>query len=272
MLTEALMEVEKTQAVCASGYVLTTNELPGAQGSHSDRELKSIFFLTHDLNNNLNAIMLQLKLLRQRLAGVSGLGDELCMLDHAQHSILHTTEGMQRLRTHARLRGEGHALNLRAVSLLELANLVAQQNSLQARLKTLNLSVDVPADALVESDPDLIVLILQNLVGNSVKYSTRGQVTIRAQQNEEHDRWMLSVSDEGPGIEPHQLKDISNQTHGGASASQQGACRGLGLAIASEAARLLGAELSVSSQVGVGTIFCLQFPDPNPIRRRSSSV
>jgi len=63
----------------------------------------------------------------------------------------------------------------------------------------------------------------------------------------------VTVSDQGPGIPPQQLAHIFVAFGRGDMRGEEGV--GLGLAIAAEAARLLGAELRVESQVGVGSVF-----------------
>ena len=70
--------------------------------------------------------------------------------------------------------------------------------------------------------------------------------------------WVLSVSDEGPGIAPEHLRNIFEAFRRGEMHGQSGV--GLGLAIASRAAKLLGAELTVESKLGVGSTFRLAFP------------
>jgi len=253
---EAVMGTENIDSIglMTEHRVVANGPLPAGKRAAHERELRNISFLSHDLNNNLNAITLQLKVLRQRLAEINGLSDELSMLDGAQNAILHTTEGMQRLLTHARLRRRNPQLHMRLVRLLEVANVVARQSALPAKLKGLDVAVDVPSNALVQSDFDLIVLVLQNLVGNSVKYSQRGSVTISARQ-EGPGCWTMFVSDQGDGIAPQKLERIFETFHCADAAGRGGL--GLGLAIASEAARLLGAKLSARSTVGVGSSFGL---------------
>jgi signal transduction histidine kinase len=121
-------------------------------------------------------------------------------------------------------------------------------------------AVDVPADAVMTGDGELVRLVLQNLIANAVKYSSRGTVRARAEQQENGRKggWMLSVSDEGPGIAPDHLTHIFEAFRRGEMHGQQGV--GLGLAIASRAAKLLNAELTVESKLGVGSTFRLALP------------
>jgi signal transduction histidine kinase len=66
------------------------------------------------------------------------------------------------------------------------------------------------------------------------------------------------VTDEGPGIAPDKMRHIFDAFRRGEVHGQQGV--GLGLAIASQGAKLLGAELSVASELNVGSSFHLIFP------------
>src|SRR5688500_15731564 len=101
---------------------------------------------------------------------------------------------MRRLLTYAQMRDGRTPLNLRQIDLNELGCSVAAHFSAEAAAKRLKLSVDIPPDASVSSDSDLIVLVLQNLLGNSMKYSERG--TIRVSGRPIGNRFALSVSDE----------------------------------------------------------------------------
>ena len=105
-----------------------------------------------------------------------------------------------------------------------------------------------------------------------MKYSTKSIVCIGAKRRREDQHWALSISDEAPGIAKEHLARIFDAFRRGDAHGQPGV--GLGLAIASPATKLLGAELTVESSVGVGSRFrliCLQTSPPRdqggPLRR-----
>ena len=227
----------------------------------NERERRCLAFLNHDLNNNLNAIDLHLALLEKRLVTSPEFLEEVSLLSGAREAIRQTTDGMSRLLSYEGLRRKGRScLEVEPVDLCRLSRDVAAQYLAQATSKGLSVSVEVPAGAAVYSDRGLITVVLQNLVGNAVKYATRGAVRVSAAGGagaREAD-WVLSVSDLGPGIARRQARHIFD-------AFRRGDCHGcygigLGLAIASEAARLLGGELSVSSRIGAGSTFRLALP------------
>jgi signal transduction histidine kinase len=133
------------------------------------------------------------------------------------------------------------------------------QFSPEANLKGLTLAAQVPADAVVVSNRELILLVLQNLVGNAVKYSHSGTVTMGADFNPATGATeALWVSDEGPGIPGEQLSHIFTAFARAGSGGAAGV--GLGLTVAAEASRLLGARLTVKSHPGRGTTFYMEFP------------
>ena len=71
--------------------------------------------------------------------------------------------------------------------------------------------------------------------------------------------WVLSVSDQGPGIAPDRVQTLFHAFTRGETHGQPGV--GLGLTIASHAALLLGSELKVESTLGQGTTFSLILPE-----------
>ena len=225
----------------------------------AEAELKYLSFLSHDLNGNLGNVTLWLQILRRALAESPQFTREVAALDEAQQAILTTMGGMGRLLQAERLRHSGVEPEAGPLNLYTVASESARQSAQTAEQKGLALVVEVPPDAKVTSDGAMVRLVLQNLIGNAVKYSSRGTVRVRAERAK-GGAWSLAVSDEGPGIAPEAVGHIFQAFRRGEMHGQQGV--GLGLAIASRAAKLLKAELTVESKVGVGSTFRLAFaPD-----------
>ena len=223
----------------------------------AEAELKYLSFLSHDLNNNLSSVTLMLQLLRKRLDTSPEFAGDVQTLDDAQQAVLSTIGGMARLLESERLRKSAVRAERRPVNLHELLVHAARQSSRAAEKKGITLTVDAAADAVAETDRELIGLIVQNLVGNAVKYSSAGTVRVSAACRPDAG-CAVSVSDEGPGIAPEHLGRIFDAFARGEAHGQKGV--GLGLTIASQAAKLLGARLTVESQVGVGSTFRLDLP------------
>ena len=101
--------------------------------------------------------------------------------------------------------------------------------------------------------------ILQNLVGNAVKFTREGSVAVRLRT--EPGEFTVQVEDTGIGIAPESLESIFQefrQADGSTSRSFEGT--GLGLAIVRRTARLLGGDVGVRSEQGRGSTFTLRLP------------
>jgi signal transduction histidine kinase/DNA-binding response OmpR family regulator len=133
--------------------------------------------------------------------------------------------------------------------------------SLQAHQKGLELSChilpDVP-DAL-QGDPTRLRQLIVNLVGNAIKFTSTGEVTLRiACEEETADQALLhfSVSDTGIGIaleKQRTIFDAFTQADGSMTRTYGGT--GLGLAISSRLVQMMGGEIWVKSQPGCGSTF-----------------
>jgi signal transduction histidine kinase len=228
-------------------------------GSLED-ELRRLSFLSHDLANNLNVVSLHLELLKGRLAQSAEYREEIAMLDLAEDAICRTVRGTQRLLRYEKLRRRGSLLDLGSLDLAKLVIRVASPYFKVAQAKGLHFLIEIPGNTMIRGDEDFLGLVLQNLLDNSVKFSNRGIIRISSKNVKEPNGsyWILSVSDQGFGIQSHHLTQIFEAFHRGDD-RENGV--GLGLAIALEAARILGSHISVDSQSGVGSTFSLKLSD-----------
>jgi two-component system, OmpR family, sensor histidine kinase MtrB len=119
-------------------------------------------------------------------------------------------------------------------------------------------TVKVTGDGVwVLTDARRLERVLANLIANAVEHGGR-DVTV------EVSRGGVTVADRGPGIAPEHLPRIFERFFK-ADPARSKAGSGLGLAIARENARLLGADLQVSSEPGAGTRFRLELPVTRPL-------
>jgi signal transduction histidine kinase len=243
-----------------SGIVIFTENLQQQVKASAEIQSKYLSFLSHDLLNHLNHAMLHVQLLARRLAPIPAYADNIAELESVKRTILQTTSGMERLLQSEQLRKQPARHLTEVVNLEALLSEVASQWAHEARSKGLGLDVDVPEDAQAMSDLGLLTLVLHNLLGNAVKYSSTGkiQVAARSAPDREDVCWVLSVSDQGPGIPSDNLSHLFNAFQRGDTFGKPGV--GLGLSIASEATRLLGGKLEVESETGKGSTFRLMLP------------
>ena len=111
-------------------------------------------------------------------------------------------------------------------------------------------------------DPQRLRQILLNLLGNALKFTAQGQVSLSARHAPDGNGLWLSVADTGPGMAPAQLQRLFqrfSQVDAPATCARQGGS-GLGLAISRELAEAMGGTLVVESERGRGTEFRLALP------------
>jgi len=134
-----------------------------------------------------------------------------------------------------------------------LANIVEMFQP-QARDKNIQFiyeaSTRVPA--VVRADQQRLGQILINLLGNAVKFTERGQVTLHLEHR--RDMAVFEVRDSGIGLAADDLQRVFQPFERGANARTSGGT-GLGLTIAKLLTDLMGGELTASSQPGQGSVF-----------------
>jgi signal transduction histidine kinase len=121
----------------------------------------------------------------------------------------------------------------------------------------LELSIDAPVDLpLVMVDPLQIERVISNLVINALRHTKNGDIKISAEQRD--NQVAVSVSDTGSGIPAEYLPHIFDKFVQVPAAPTGGA--GLGLTISKSIVEAHGGQISVQSQVGMGTTFTFTLP------------
>lgn len=175
----------------------------------------------------------------------------------AQNALVSVEGILDALLDISKLESGRAAVSVGQVSLGRLLQQLHEEYSALAAAKGLRLTVR-SVDALVMTDPAYLRRILQNLISNAIRYTTKGRILVGARLRGNTIR--LEVWDTGPGIPESEQDNIFKEFHrlnARASASEG---MGLGLAIVERACALLGHPLGLSSRVGKGTCFMLQVP------------
>lgn len=131
-----------------------------------------------------------------------------------------------------------------------------------AIVKKITVSSSVGDEVLIFADRNLIYQVFNNLLSNSVKFTSAGGKIIISGKRAEEPRFIeFSVKDDGVGIKPENIKklfSIDSKFTSEGTAGEKGS--GLGLSLVKEIIEKHGGEISVSSEFGAGTEFRFTLP------------
>lgn len=226
--------------------------LANAERANASRS-RFVAAASHDLLQPLSAA----KLFISSIGGEGLDKGAQVALEKAQNALISVEGILDALLDISKLESGKAAVSVGAVHLDRLLRTMSEEFAPIAAAKGLELVV-IPCGVVVESDPAYLRRILQNLIGNAIRYTAKGRVLVGARRRGGVVR--LEVWDTGPGIPEEAQNDIFKEFHrlnARASASEG---MGLGLAIVERACALLGHPLGLRSEVGRGTCFMLQVP------------
>ncbi len=108
---------------------------------------------------------------------------------------------------------------------------------------------------------------LFNLLSNAAKFTEKGAIEVHVDRPESSNKLRVTVTDEGIGMTAEQLEKVFDPfTQADSSTSRKFGGTGLGLTISREFCRLMGGDLTVQSEPGVGTVFTMTvLVDANPL-------
>ncbi len=223
--------------------------------------------MSHELRTPLNSVIGFANLLLKNKAGTLGPA-ELNFLDRIQANGRHLLALINDILDLSKIEARKVELHTGPVALDVLVReTVAQQESL-ARDKPVQLVVDVPDRvASILSDADKLRQVLINLIGNALKFTEQGSVTVRVVTNPaDHHPVRLEVIDTGIGIPREKLGVIFEafqQAETGTTRKYGGT--GLGLTVSQALCQLMGYRIEVASEPGCGSTFRVHLsPGPKP--------
>jgi two-component system phosphate regulon sensor histidine kinase PhoR len=163
----------------------------------------------------------------------------------------------------SRLESRQWRFEVAPIELGQLGRQVAELHGPTARKKGLELRVDIPEGLLAVADGRALEQVVVNLVDNAIKYTPSGWVALGAVARKND--LLLTVTDTGPGIEPHHLARLFERFYRvDPGRAREAGGTGLGLAIAKHLVQGMHGEIDVESGAS-GTCFTVRLPAAVPV-------
>ena len=207
------------------------------------------------------------------------------MLTMLNRNLRQVTQLLTQLLDYSRLESGQEQVQTQSFDVSEMMHELGDSLQLVARERNLTITVDGPAQLMVDNDSVKVRRIAQNLLLNALGYTQTGGVTIRwssdpAAGQEGTLGWQFSIQDTGPGLPTMAIARLLNQepisisltdrspTDRGptqppfVSQPRSGAAlgEGIGLVIVRQLVSLLKATIEVESEAGTGTLIRVRFP------------
>lgn len=218
--------------------------------------------MSHELRTPLNTILGFSDLLLEGLEGSINPGqrEDLRIIRESGDHLLGLVNDILDL---SALRAGQINVEFGDVDLVALGRMILDEAEGQRRDKPVRLAATYPGErCVVRGDARLLRRVLQNLVGNALKFTQRGEVLLAVRPT---GAWVeLEVRDTGPGIAPDALSRIFEEYQQAGDARTRREGSGLGLAIAKRFVELHGGRIEASSRLGQGSVFTVRLPVAGP--------
>ncbi|MCP3850572.1 MAG: response regulator [Gammaproteobacteria bacterium] len=215
---------------------------------------KSLFLanMSHEIRTPLNSILGYSQLLHRESSFTEKQLKSLKIIEESGNHLLGLLNDILDI---SKIEAGKMVLNNISFDLTELLKGLSQVFQERCSEKQLDWceQINFSEQHLVFSDPQKIRQILINLIGNAIKFTDTGRISLHVEMGEEN-TYLFEVSDTGPGIPEDEMGNIFTAFHQEKTGLLKGGT-GLGLAITKKQLQLLDSELGVSSEVGKGCTF-----------------
>jgi two-component system sensor histidine kinase/response regulator len=242
-------------------YLKTVTEKATEMAAHAEQanKSKSIFLanMSHEIRTPLNAIIGFSQLLNRDRQLTETQKEYLTSIIRAGEHLLALINDILELSKVEAGRIELNPTNVDLHSLIEDIRMIFKERSESKHLQLIcETADDLPRYVFV--DEGKLRQILVNLIGNAIKFTDTGGVAVRVRSDRigsSGRSLYVEVQDSGPGIPENEFDKLFKHFEQTSSGIKKGSGTGLGLALSRELARLMEGDISVSSEVGKGSVF-----------------
>jgi len=225
---------------------------------------KSAFLahMSHEIRTPMNAILGYSELLQRHPSMPADARRYLHIINRSGEHLLRLIDDVLEM---SRIESGRVVLEVSSVDLLDLLDELHAMFRLHAEAKGLEILVQraTSLPRYIEADAGKFRQILVNLLGNAVKFTNAGSVSLRIAAGPDpagHLQLTVEVEDTGVGIAPDEQSTVFQPFEQAAGGRALHSGTGLGLAISRQYARMMGGDLTVTSRPEKGSVFRLEMP------------
>lgn len=216
-----------------------------------------LFSMSHDIRTPMNAIMGYTELMEKNVGNIDKEKDYLSKIHSSSKFLLDLINSILEM---ARIESGKETLNIKACNIFDVLDSLNSVFEKQAEQKGLTYQCNTKIEhPYVYCDQIKFEEILLNVIGNSVKYTKNGNISIHVEEVETGS-FQCIIQDTGIGMSeaylPHAFEDFSREKSG-TQTSIKGT--GLGLSIVKSLVELMHGTIEISSQVNQGTTTRMKF-------------
>jgi len=221
---------------------------------------KDKFFsiISHDIRNPITAVMLMADMLK--MIGMEDTEKVEKSIDKIDASIKSLYNLFENLHSWAISQNGNIEFKPSSINLLIIVKNIQELLKIHSQNKKIKLKTDVPPDAFIYADKNMIETVVRNLVSNAIKFTEEGgEVSIHYDENKTCH--LIIVKDNGTGMNERTIKNLFNigeKVKMVGTAKEPGS--GLGLILVKEFVEAHDGSIEVTSELGVGSQFTISIP------------
>lgn len=243
-----------------------------------DRRQDEIGYLASDFNNMAHKLSAMVDLYKRLLADVShelrtpltrlelslamalkSPKDNQKQLERAERELHKLDDIIGNVLRLAKLENHEVSIEQNEVDLSELLSQIVRSCRLEANEKDITISQQIEDNLQLTGDEILLSFAFDNVLRNAIKYSPEGS-TVKLETRSDTNSIQVSIEDQGPGVDEHELEHLFVPFFRGKHAMQESNGAGLGLAIASKAIMRHGGTITASNHKPHGLVVTIELP------------
>jgi len=232
------------------------------QEAEMANKFKSIFLanMSHEIRTPLNAIIGFSQLMNRDKTLSNKQKEYSASIIHAGEHLLSLINDILELSKIEAGRVVLNPVNIDLYSLLDDIQMIFSERTHSKNLQFL-CEKEEGLPQFIYADESKLRQIFVNLIGNALKFTEEGGIAIRVRVDTlgvTKKMLVVEVQDSGPGIAQEEMEKLFRHFEQTSSGINKGSGTGLGLALSRELALLMGGDITVTSEVGIGSIFTFQ--------------